>query len=414
MNQNMDGTPHAFELAEANNPIATEPAPIKIKAKFERRGFPFWSCPNPETEGATFKDRGGRSHSLVGVYNPGRNDKRLKIWLDEPNASSVFEINGYKFLVPHVRDGFHQGHVNGTDLHNLLRGVAIEDVNLFGENARQLHLPNDDFQDFCVETRFEEGGKYGALVGSVEAWPEWLKAESISITPPRTSGGWHCITFDTGHTDRRFPGKLPWLRVNGIWCYASPTSEPVGNQYDFRGKFLLLCDPDDMNIIRSYGKDIAGDITLENEPLIPRDRNWMRLIHRILDAGLSREEWLGWNDDLKKLRNAIRGMCQAQGQADFYTSAIEGNRSRAAHYERAVQRRLKYTEGVKDRHVRSYEHKANVAREYEQKNTLRLEDYNKYVDKHREAHEAALAACEAREAKYAAEIADIRNEFDLY
>jgi len=376
-----------------------------ITADFRRHKYPFWGADSPASKDVAFADRDSRA-PLVAVHNPTRSDFRLKIWLDQPmDRPADFRVNGELFeSLKHRGGGFYTGPVNGLSLYRAIKGPPPDT----GPDEDELGLPGE-YLDACVETIFDEDRRnpWGSWQGDVSGFPGWMHAKSIAITPPITGGNWHAITLKTDVMDDAVE-KMQVVRINGVWCIGTPVIDEfdANGQGRFAGTFMYLCDPDDMEEIRSYGDGLTAP-KLDNEPIPPRVRYAIFRIRRLVN--LPYFDDADWQADLKQLWNGLVGMCAGQGQLDVHLGRMHRYARRAQHYERLVERA--WNKAGVDLPMRVWAN--NQGGDYrkwfdsaEQMNNAKkeaittAERYMESVARAKRQYEDALARCEEREAQY--------------
>lgn len=384
----------------------TTPITGNITAVFERHSYPFWGSPSPMSQDVTFAVR-PRGQSLVAVYNPSRGDYRIKVWLENAgDGVKWLDINGEEVSgFEHIRDNFFQARVSRGALSRVLEGPPVD---------REEELPPvGEYRDVCVETVFTEDRRraWGSWQGDVSGFPGWLHAQSIAITPPVSGGNWHAITLKTGlpsaHVD-----KALVLRINGVWCIGTPVIDQfdANGQGRFAGTFMYLCDPDEMEEIRSYGDGMTAP-PMANEPAPPRVRNAIWELRRLVNLPYATDA--AWQADCKQLWNGLVGMCSNQGQLDVCESQMHRYARRERHYRGLVERRWakvpdnptrpSFVEWVRAEGGKTQEwHEsaklmADTMLSYQQ----RVYSLQTAVEKASLMYQEALARCEEREAEYA-------------
>ncbi len=269
--------------------------------------------------------------------------------------------------------------------------------------------------DACVETVFrpDPRSEHLAWRGSTAGWPEWMDARAITITPPRTGGGHHCL-------DLHAPGvrhdRAPMIRVNGVWCWCCPVGGQAGHHW-------LTCDPEDMHEIRAYGEDLAAeDIELANEPVPPRTQTAVRALHLLLTCGdrygpgMDHDMYRGWMADVREIERALIGMTGAQGQVDVYRSMQDRCASEVVRLERLCRSRYgrrpaAYRDyafsawvsevGASDKKVSGWMYNAGENSKGEATARGRADRLDARVAEQREKYDAAITRCLQREAEYA-------------
>ena len=194
--------------------------------------------------------------------------------------------------------------------------------------------------DACVETVFypNENSEHLDWGADTSDFPEYMDADSIQVTPPRTGGGAHGLKIFARDGLEVF---TPWVRVNGIWCRCIPVLN--------KDRHWLVTDPEDLNEIREYGHDINGmDITMPNEPIPPRHKAGVLKLHYALANGIRRygapglprkllEEWL---DDVQIIKRALLAMSMAMGQYDVHAETRDLKSRGINKYEAMIRSRF--------------------------------------------------------------------------
>lgn len=314
-----------------------------INGEFNRHSGPFWGIKNPlvSSTGPIPIDLAVRpnpkSVSVVAVYNPGKHDYRLKLWLtiDPANLDTVV-INGYRLGAPNSEyspDGFAQWRVNSTVLYRALRGWPPEDY--LEEDAEN----EEGFLDLSIDTVFDQNNtdQYGNWLGTLDEAPRWMHAESIKVSPPTTGGGWHQVTL---HANVE-ANALPMVRVNGIWMLTTPVADqrsPNGFM-SFGNRFSLICDPVDLDRVRTHGQDQAQMEAFTPEPCPVRTVRTLRRLDGTVKLDYS--VYQAWQEHIVGWRNSTFGLAASQGQFDVHQRLANSADSRAARfYQLAVKRWL--------------------------------------------------------------------------
>ena len=269
--------------------------------------------------------------------------------------------------------------------------------------------------DACVETIFrpdERDPKHLRWIGEVSAWPEWLDAREVRISPPSTGGSWHGL-------DLHAPGlrydKAPMLRVNGVWCWFVPIGSRPGHH-------MGVCDTVDLPEIREYGEDLAAaDIELPNEPIPPRTQTAIRKMHLLLKdpgdkygAGMDGAMYRPWMADVRAIERSVMGISSAQGQADIYREMDERDLTAALRLRDLIDTRYRrrppaykdysleeWMEELNDPKLNGWKNRIEVCKKAARQSGARADSIQESIEKLRAQYDAAIGRCVEREEEYA-------------
>lgn len=189
-----------------------------------------------------------------------------------------------------------------------------------------------DYLDACVESRFAPNPKadYLPWQGDTSDWPEWMEATSVTVTPQSTGGSWHCVEMHAPGVVRR---GYPPVRLNDVWLLTMP-----GGSDPSSGKIMGLCDPADLEEVRSYGRDPTpgADLRLPNEPIPVLTRRALKGLSSLLRTekygpGLPGSAFYPWEKAVKTWQDKTTAMAGLQGQVDFHarnTARLDGEADR--------------------------------------------------------------------------------------
>lgn len=380
---------------------------IQVQCFLRRAATPFWHAQSCTIVGAELAKRGGDRPSIVAVYDAAEKLSVLKLWLTEPTDDTHWQINGIdlKTMVmtempmpaspsgEYVSGAYYECIVDSLDMRHLLVGLP-------------------DWTDMCIEVRFDPA----TWRGRIEDIPEWMgRVNWIEITPPHIIGGGpHVIRMEAPDLG---PGENlpPMIRINGVWCYLYPSFDRQDRDgtWIYGGRWNLVADPRDLDMIRSYGHDIQMD----KEPVPPRSRSGVRRLHRALPDGLDSTTYDAWLADVATLEQSILGITNAQGQLDLHQHKLRQLRAGQRHLEGLVNRRYRrrpkeaqahtqkqWLEALKDDYAVDWARKAQDVISQVAITIKDCQRYDEYIEDRYEAYEAALDRCESREAEYADEI----------
>lgn len=391
---------------------------IEITAFVRQGRKKFWHGNNPSATGAALKARSGKSPSVVAVRDDRRKDYRLKVWLTaevDSLVSAMFQVAVSGGAAEEVR----LANIGGGRYQGSVKPEVLERLGVSGPPAprpkrkpskQSLYLraldqitdagdPAGPFADVCVETRFAPSDQpWKGWQAPLTGLPDWVgTAEAFSCSPPVTGGGWHSLDMrlDLAAGKLMLARNLRWWRVNGVWVEWSPVAESDSTGWsEFKGRFSGVCDPEDLEAIRSYGED--GIAQQPNEPMPPRDRIMLRALDR--RRAIPGREYMAWGEDLKVWRNSVMGMAAGQGQVDVHGSILARSRARVAALERfMVRTRLPES----DPYRRSKAAELVSAHQSVASRKSGREELAERVAAHRVTAEATLARIEEREARYA-------------
>ena len=269
--------------------------------------------------------------------------------------------------------------------------------------------------DACVETIFrpdERDPKHLKWIGDVSAWPEWMDAREVRISPPQTGGGHHGI-------DLHAPGlrydRAPMLRLNGVWCWFVP----IGGR---PGHHMGVCDTVDLPEIRGYGEDLeAADIEMPNHPIPPRAQVSIRKMHLLLQApgdkygpGMDAAMYRPWMRDVRAIERSVMGISSAQGQADIYREMDERDLSAALRLRDCIDARFRrrppaykdyslddWLEELNDPKLNGWQNRIKVCNKAARQSGARADSIQDSIEKLRAQYDAAIGRCVEREEEYA-------------
>lgn len=386
---------------------------VTITADFKIASYPFWEADNV-TSSEPLLDRGTRA-SMVAVRHFGRNDYRLKIWLDNDLHFSDFIVNGIPVTLTSDHTGLHTANINARDLSRILNGPPSNN------GLDEDYIP-DPYLDACVETTFNTSNhnRYGMALGDTSNFPAWMEARSIAITQPQTAGGSHYILLDAPGINPDSKNYPPAIRVNGIWCLCSPIVDTwdSNNYGSWGGRHQLVCDPLELNIIRAFNDEDALPEELENSPIPPRSRQAVRDLHLLVN--LSRQEYYEWTKDVHTIFRTVQAMTGLQGQIDvltnkrsMYKAKLKFYTNRLTHFydmrgELAQELSLEqWIQQSQDRNILELRDKRDTIYKAKTNTAAKITDYTESVDNARVEYEAALTNCEKREERFAAAIVEL-------
>lgn len=297
---------------------------------WERASGPFWHAKEPvldvpDTYGFALKDRGAGRPKVVAVYNPAKDDYRIKVFLDgaEPGLLAIYvdgDPDSPQRSLSFTKDilGPAQANVRSDILWRILQGIEEEDIDDVEPGADPL-APS--YLDVSIEARFTgERIWEHRWQGDVIRSPEWMHVRNIGISPPETTGGAHDILLDVPTSVSNLPGAV---RINGVWCTWMPLSQT---------SILLSCDLLDLNEIRSFGSE-GERVDPETEPVPVQDRQTLHKLYRAVR--MAPAKCRKWARAIETLRNKRWGMCHVAGQQDFYRRhlrRLSDERTRKAGY----------------------------------------------------------------------------------
>ena len=269
--------------------------------------------------------------------------------------------------------------------------------------------------DACVETVFrpdERDPKHLKWIGDVSAWPEWMDAREVRISPPQTGGGHHGI-------DLHAPGlrydRAPMLRMNGVWCWFVPIGSRPGHH-------MGMCDTVDLPEIREYGEDLAAaDLELPNEPIPPRAQVSIRKMHLLLQApgdkygpGMDAAMYRPWMRDVRAIERSVMGLSSAQGQVDIYGEMCDRDLSAAIRLDGLIEARFRrrppaykdyslgdWEEELNDPKIKGWRSRIDVCKKASRQSGARAASIQASIDKLRAQYDAAISRCVEREEEYA-------------
>ena len=354
-----------------------------------------------------------RPNSPLMTFAPGN---RLKAW--GTNLDGVpYNINGEIVYFDEQSGELFTAYLTSAQVRTIISNQPGSDDEPDPPSSRNFAPDPDGFLDVCIETTFDEDSRasYYRWTGNVANFPEWMgDVNSISVTPPQTGGGWHDVRLDAPDADLVNKGVVS-LRLNGVWMYVMPIADVTdeNNHIRFGGRYSLICDPEDLEEVRSYGQGLASVVELDDEPMAPRSRAMVRKVHHAVAGGISDSVYWEWLAAIKKLVDSVCGMAATQGQVDYYSSSAQRNLNRSNHYLRLVTKYYNkradaykdytvkaWVDEAGDRNVKSWwnSHRSlNSASEDSQRNADRL---SQIVSDRRQIHDEALAKCEEFEALY--------------
>ena len=269
--------------------------------------------------------------------------------------------------------------------------------------------------DACVETVFrpdERDPKHLKWIGDVSAWPEWMDAREVKVSPPTTGGGGHGL-------DLHAPGlrydRAPMLRVNGVWVWFVPLGSRPGHH-------MGVCDTVDLPEIRGYGEDLeAADIEMPNHPIPPRAQVSVRKMHLLLQdprdrygPGMDAAMYRPWMADVRAIERAVMGISSAQGQVDIYCEMDERDLSAALRMRDCIDCRYRrrppaykdysldeWMEELNDPKLNGWKNRIEVCKKAARQSGTRADSIRHSIEKLRAQYDAAIGRCVEREEEYA-------------
>lgn len=304
------------------------PRHVITSGGWKRASGPFWEAQDPQSaDGAVqFADRGGRPQ-LVAVYNPAKNDFRVKCFVtakqtDQTSLSLTVDGHNFDFVLP--SDPW-SCHCESDRLWRMLQGMPPVEANTDRQEDEDPTVHK--FLDANIEARFTSDRKWRHhWAGEILRAPEWMQAKNIGVSEPETSGGWHGLILEVGCDLRSVPHSV---RVNGHWCSWMPQGHTL---------LLLSADPLDIEEIRNFGEaGSRAEPEVEHVPV--RDRQTLHKLYRAvrMDADFCRR----WAKAVQTLRNKHWGMCAQAGQQDFYRRAVRRLEAESVRKQGYLQARYK-------------------------------------------------------------------------
>jgi len=379
---------------------------LTLTGVFEAENYPFWAMRRVISSMLPLAERGGRRASVVAVKNQPTHDYRLKIWLESGAHVGPLnvELNGQEFELEDRGRGFFQGAVNARDLTRALDGPPP------CEEFEDENFEPDIYLDACVETTFQPQPNGWMWRGDVSGFPSWMRARSIEVTPPTTTGGWHYIKLDALGVDPYGDATtIPAMRVNGIWCLAHPLVDEWDSQNrgSWGGRWSLTCAPDDLALIRQYDHTTA----LEDEPVPPRSVWALWSLHQMV--GLPRAEYDEWKRDVKNWTRAVSGLSMLQGQVDEVSRRKRESESAIAAHNRIAKVLKARSDERSWAKAREEEQKAREHDGLKRRAKDRLVGMRVKLNELYKLHDEALMGCTTREAKYESAIAQMFPDYSL-
>jgi len=405
-------TPTAPAPSEpAAPPAAPGTTQAALTAHFRRAAGAFWNARSWSSDDVTFANR-GRRPSAVAVSHQAHGDHRLKVWLTHEHVGGRFTVNGVEVVLPHVRNGFHQGPVAPEALQRILTPPRPAGAGPAGPTYAGSQY------DVCLETVFQAQEKsYQDWVGDPAACPEWMGVESITVTPATTGGGHHGLTLRVSAAGQAAltQAKLWTWRINGVWCQISPVSESnAQGMAEWRGLLMASCDPEALDVIRDYGEEDATTV-LEDEHPPPRSLGPLRILYARGD--IDRRTYGEWGRDVGQISTLLFALNGAQGQVDVYASNVRRRQNRINHLTQLIRSRFnRRASAYQDYTIEAWinevggqaaewKSEIEVLEKSKAHNGERLESAQAAVDSSRASYHALMERIEGREEQYADAIA---------